>query len=258
MFDPATQDADRPIFHIKIINGNTCQEMTHSINATAQAVRSHATHLTTVQPKSGPASIECYYDEYLAIPGILEQIVLDTDSDAFILACWGDPGIEAAREITRRPVIGIAEASMYVANMLAAKWSVVTTTHRVRDMVEKTVQKTGLGSRCASVRTTDLAVLETCDRTTTIAALIDMGRRAIEEDGAEALCLGCAGMSGLDQALEAALGVPVIDAVAAAVKMAESLVALGKTTSKQLTYRPPELKPIQGYPDYMQPQGLQK
>ncbi|HEY9735054.1 MAG TPA: aspartate/glutamate racemase family protein [Trichocoleus sp.] len=242
---------------IKIINGNTCEAMTHNIDAVAQAVRSHTTLITTVQPKSGPESIECYYDEYLAIPGILEQIVLDTDSNAFILACWGDPGIEAAREITPRPVVGIAEASMYVANMLAAKWSVVTTTHRVRDMVEKTVQKTGLASRCASVRTTDLAVLDTeQDRDGTAGALIEMGRRAIAEDGAEAICLGCAGMSGLDQQLEAALGVPVIDAVAAAVKMAESLVALGKTNSKQRTYRPPELKTIKGYPDYMQPRFL--
>lgn len=258
MVDPISAVEPRPQApQIKIINGNTCTAMTRGIDATAQAVRSHSTTLLTVQPRSGPESIECYYDEYLAIPGILEQIVLDTDSDAFILACWGDPGIEAAREVTHRPVVGIAEASMYVANLLAAQWSVVTTTHRVRDMVEKTVQKTGLGSRCASVRTTDLAVLDTeHNRATTVEALIATGRRAIEEDGAEAICLGCAGMGGLDHQLEAVLSVPVIDGVAAAVKLAESLVALGKTTSKRLTYRPPELKPIQGYPDYMQPQAL--
>lgn len=245
--------------HIKIINGNTCEAMTRGIDATAQAVRGPTTQITTVQPKAGPASIECYYDEYLAIPGILEQIVLDADADAFILACWGDPGIEAAREITQRPVVGIAEASMYVANMLAAKWSVVTTTHRVRDMVEKTVQKTGIGDRCASVRTTDLAVLDTeNDRNGTLKALIHVGNLALIEDGAEALCLGCAGMSGLDRQLEAALGVPVVDAVAAAVKLAESLVSLGKLTSKRLTYRSPELKTIQGYPQFMQPHALRQ
>lgn len=244
---------------LKIINGNTCEAMTRSIDQMAQAVRSPQTSLVTVQPQRGPESIECYYDEYLAIPGILEQIVLDTSSDAFILACWGDPGIEAAREITTRPVVGIAEASLYLANMLAAKWSVITTTHRVRHMVEKTVEKTGLSSRCASVRTTDLAVLDTeRDRAGTTEALIKVGRRAIAEDGAEALCLGCAGMSGLDLQIEAALGVPVVDAVTAAVKLAESLVVLGKRTSKQLTYRPPELKAITGYPDHMQPGNLRQ
>ncbi|HEY9877884.1 MAG TPA: aspartate/glutamate racemase family protein [Leptolyngbyaceae cyanobacterium] len=246
-----------PTYRLKIINGNTCEPMTRSIDETAQRVRSPYTKIVTVQPKAGPESIECYYDEYLAIPSILEQIVLDTDSDAFILACWGDPGIEAAREITSRPVVGVAEASMYVVNMLAPKWSVITTTHRVRDMVEKTVHKTGLYSHCASVRTTDLAVLDTeRDRTATLNALIEMGKKAITEDGAEALCLGCAGMSGLDQQLEEVLDVPVVDAVAAAVKLAESLVALGKTTSKRLTYRPPKLKSILGYPEHLQPKYL--
>ncbi|MEO0351942.1 MAG: aspartate/glutamate racemase family protein [Cyanobacteria bacterium P01_A01_bin.15] len=233
---------------IKIINGNTCRPMTANINTSAQSVKFPNTDIVTVQPGMGPESIESFYDEYLAIPGILEQIILDTDSDAFILACWGDPGIEAAREITPRPVVGIAEASLYVANMLAARWSVITTLHRVRDMVEKTVQKTGLTARCASIRTTSLSVLETeHNRAATLEILTEASQLAIRDDRAEAICLGCAGMSGLEQRLEERLGVPVIDAVAAAVKMAESLVSLGKTTSKQLTYRPPESKNIKGY-----------
>ena len=242
-----------PTCRIKIINGNTCQPMTANINASAQNIKFPGTEIVTVQPQSGPNSIESFYDEYLAIPGILEQIILDRDSDAFILACWGDPGIEAAREITTKPVIGIAEASLYVANMLAAKWSVVTTLHRVRDMVEKTIVKTGLTDRCASVRTTKLSVLDTeQDRLATLEVLTEASQLAIQADGAEAICLGCAGMSGLEQQLENRLGVPVIDAVAAAVKMAESLVSLGKTTSKQLTYRSPELKEIKGYPSHYQ------
>lgn len=241
-------------FQITVINGNTFAPMTHSIDRAAQQVRSPQTQIVTVQPKSGPESIECYYDEYLAIPGILEQIILDQTAAGFILACWGDPGIEAAREVTERPVIGIAEASMYMANMLAVKWSVVTTTHRVRHMVEKTVEKTGLRDRCASVRTTDLAVVDTeRDRTATLSALIDIGQIAIEQDGAEALCLGCAGMNGLDIALEEKLQVPIIDPVTAAVKMAEAVISLGKRTSKRLTYRRPEPKPIKNYPDHMQP-----
>lgn len=242
---------------ITVINGNTHTPMTQSIDQAAQRVRSPYTKIVTVQPKSGPASIECYYDEYLAIPGILEQIALDQTAAGFILACWGDPGIEAAREITKRPVIGIAEASMYMANLLAAKWSVVTTTHRVRHMVEKTVEKTGIRDRCASVRTTDLAVVETeHDRAATLTALMEAGQIAIEQDGAEALCLGCAGMNGLDSVLEEKLQVPVIDPVTAAVKLAESVVSLGKQTSKRLTYRAPELKPIQNYPVHMQPHNL--
>lgn len=227
--------------------------MTANINASAQGAKFPHTEIVTVQPQTGPESIESFYDEYLSIPGILEQIIFDTDSDAFVLACWGDPGIEAAREITSRPVVGIAEASLYMANMVAAKWSVVTTLHRVRDMVEKTIQKTGLTERCASVRTTKLSVLDTeQDRTSTLDVLLKASQLAIQDDGAEAICLGCAGMSGLEQQLEERLGVPVIDAVAAAVKMAESLVSLGKTTSKRLTYRSPECKEIKGYAAHFQ------
>lgn len=242
---------------IKVINGNTCEPMTQNIDASAQAAKFPHTEIVTVTPRVGPESIEGFYDEYLAIPGVLEQILLDTDSDAFILACWGDPGIEAAREVTAKPVVGIAEASLYVANMLAAKWSVITTLHRARDMVEKTVHKAGMTGRYASVRTTSLSVLDTeNDRANTVEVLAEASRLAIEQDGAEAICLGCAGMSGLEKQLEERLGVPVIDSVAAAVKMAESLVSLGKCTSKQLTYRTPEKKLMRGYGDHFQAGNL--
>lgn len=244
---------------IVVINGNTCTAMTKNINATAQAVKFPHTEVVTVQPQFGPESIESFYDEYLAIPGILEQIILDETADAFVIACWGDPGLEAAREVTSRPVVGIAEASLYIANMLAAKWSVVTTLHRVRGMVEQTIQRVGLGDRCASVRTTPLSVLTTeRDRDRTLNALITTSQLAIQEDGAEAICLGCAGMSGLATVLEERLEVPIIDAVAAAVKLAESLVSLGKTTSKQLTYRTPEHKVISGYAAHFQPEHLRR
>jgi allantoin racemase len=240
---------------IKVINGNTFELMTQGINESAQMARFADTEVITTQPKAGPQSIESYYDEYLAIPGILEEIILDKDSfDAFVIACWGDPGIEAAREITTKPVIGIAEASMYVANMLASRWGVVTTQHRTLDMIEKTIHKTGFSHRCVSIRTTGIPVIETeTARQATVDALEAVGRLAITEDKAEALCLGCAGMSRLDVELEQRLGVPVIDAVAAAVKLAETLVGLNKQTSKALTYKAPESKLIKGFPAHMQP-----
>ena len=240
---------------INVINGNTFDLMTQGIDEAAQASRFPETLIVTTQPKVGPESIESYYDEYLAIPGILEEIILSRDKfDAFVIACWGDPGVEAARELTTKPIVGIAEASMYVANMLAARWGVITTQHRTLDMVEKTIHKAGFSHRCVSVRTTGIPVKETeTARKATIEALEAIGRLAIVEDKAEALCLGCAGMSGLDQELEHRLGVPVIDSVAAAVKMAEALVSLKKKTSKALTYKSPETKQIKGYPDHMQP-----
>lgn len=242
------------LIRIKVINGNTFEQMTQGIDDSAQAARSSDTHVVTTQPQAGPESIESYYDEYLAIPGILEEIILsEADFDAFVIACWGDPGVEAARELTTKPVVGIAEASMYVANMVAARWGVVTTQHRTLDMVEKTIYKAGFSHRCVSIRTTGIPVAETeTARAATVDALEAIGRLAIVEDRAEALCLGCAGMSRLDSELEQRLGVPVIDSVAAAVKMAEALVGLKKQTSKALTYKPPEPKRIKGFPEHMQ------
>jgi allantoin racemase len=249
--------ANPPIrtIRISVINGNTFAPMTAGIDASAQAIRSAGTTVVTTQPQAGPESIESYYDEYLAIPGILETVVRSqANFDAFVIACWGDPGIEAAREITTKPVIGIAEASMYVANMVAARWGIITTQHRTLDMIEKTVHKTGFAHRCVSIRTTGIPVIETeTARLATLEALTEIGQLAISEDKAEALCLGCAGMNRLDAELEQRLGIPVIDAVAAAVKLAEAMVGLNKQTSKALTYQRPDPKRMIGFPDHMQP-----
>lgn len=240
---------------LKAINPNTTQAMTENIGRVADRYTADSTEVVAVSPTRGPESIESYYDDYLAVPGLLEEILNDEteEFDAFIVACWGDPGIEACREVTDRPVVGIAEASMYVANMLGARFSVATILPRAKDFIEAAVVKTGLESKCASVRCTDLTVVETeTARDATVEGLLEVSRLAIEEDGAEAICLGCAGMGGLDEALEAELPVPVVDSVGAAATLAESLVTLGKSTSKVMTYKPPEPKRIEGYSDLFQ------
>jgi len=239
---------------IKAINPNTTLEMTENIGEVADQYTDDSTEIVAVSPQKGPISIESYYDDYLAIPGLLEEIRKDEDEfGAFINACWGDPGIDACREVTDKPVVGIAESSMYVANMLGAQFSVATVLPRAKDLVEETVRTTGLESQCASVRCTDLSVVETeTARDAACEALLEASEKAIEEDGAEAICLGCAGMGKLDVELEKELPVPVIDSVAAAAVIAEGMVKLGKTTSKIMTYKSPEPKEIKGYPDIFQ------
>lgn len=239
---------------IKAINPNTTQEMTENIGRVAEKYTSDDAEVVAVSPEKGPVSIESYYDDYLAIPGLLEEIMVDDEEfDAFVNACWGDPGLDACREVTDKPVVGIGEASMYVANMLGANFAVATVLDRVADLVWDCVRKAGLEGKCVSVRTTNLTVVETeTMREGAARALLEASEQAIEEDGAEAICLGCAGMGGLDEILEEELPVPVIDSVGAAAVLAESLVRLGKTTSKVMTYRPPEPKEIRGYPDHFQ------
>ncbi|MDX2216451.1 MAG: aspartate/glutamate racemase family protein [Oculatellaceae cyanobacterium bins.114] len=229
---------------LKVINPNTSADMTNSIRQIATAHAAPATEVITTCPTQGPASIESYYDEYLAIPGVLAEVQKDeADFDGFVLACWGDPGVDAVREVTAKPVVGIAEASMYAANAIAPRWSVVTTLQRSHHMVEAIVTKTGLGDRCASIRCVDLPVLD-CEINpkAVVEGLEKVGRLALTQDGAEAIILGCAGMGGLDQQLTQSLGVPCVDPVAAGVRFAELLVGMKLQTSKWMTYRYPEKK----------------
>jgi len=233
---------------LKVINPNTSDEMTASIGAIASAHVSPTTKVVTVCPPAGPVSIESYYDEYVAIPHVMGEVMRDEHQfDGFVLACWGDPGLDGVRELTPKPVVGIAEASMYAANAIAPRWSIVTTLARTHHMVEAIVQKTGLRDRCASIRCVDLPVLACeSDPDLIINGLERMGHIALNEDGAEAIILGCAGMGGLDQRLSQALAVPVVDPVAAGVRFAELLVGMKLQTSKRMTYRPPEKKKIKG------------
>ncbi|EJL44660.1 hydantoin racemase [Brevibacillus sp. CF112] len=234
---------------IKVINPNTTWEMTKGIEHAAKSVARTDTEIIAVSPAMGPVSIESYYDEYLAIPGVIQEVQKGAHEgiDAYVIACYGDPGLQAAREVTQAPVIGIAEASMYMASMLAARFSIVTVLPRIKTMLEELVSSYGMDHRIVNVRTTPMCVLDfERDPEAGMRMLAEEGRRAIVEDHAEAILLGCAGMAEFANNLEKELGVPVIDGVVAAVKFAEAIVDLGKTTSKLKTYLPPEKKAFIG------------
>lgn len=234
---------------IHVINPNTSLVMTESIGVAALSVARAGTEIVSVCPKFGPASIESYYDEYLCVPGILDELRKGEEdkADAYIIACYGDPGLSAAREVTTKPVIGIAEASLYIASILAARFSIVTVVPRVQTMLEEMVARYGFRERMVSIRTTPLYVLDVeKDPAKALLMLHAEARKAKDEDDAEAILLGCAGFAQFAEELEQELNIPVLDGVVCAVKMAEAIVELGKTTSKHKTYRPPEKKAFSG------------
>ncbi|MEZ5667200.1 MAG: aspartate/glutamate racemase family protein [Alphaproteobacteria bacterium] len=234
---------------IKIINPNTTEAMTRSIGEAGRSVAREGTEIVCTNPEFGPESIESYYDEYMAAPGTIDEVLKgDRDGcDAFVIACYGDPGLQGAREATAKPVLGIGEASLYTASMLAARFSVVTVIPRIRTMIEEMVAGYGFAHKCVSVRTTPYYVLDIeRDPDGALQALRDEARRAMEEDTAEAILLGCAGFASFAADLERELGIPVLDGVVCAVKLAEALVDLGKATSRHFTYRPPEAKRFTG------------
>ncbi|MEM7127226.1 MAG: aspartate/glutamate racemase family protein [Chloroflexota bacterium] len=238
--------------HILFINPNTTQAFTERIQQIAEQYASPTTTVEAINPSSGPRSIESIYDELLSSQGTLELVLVHQEQvDGIVIACYSDhPAIYAAREITNKPVIGIAEATMYMACMLGHQFSIVTTNKEWEPLLWDAVRHYGLATRCASVRSTGLPVLalESMSEDETYAMIHSAAQDAIEHDEAEVICLGCAGMAGIDKQLEAALGIPVLDGVVCALKFLEGMVDYGMKTSKQLAYAKPSHKELDNLP----------
>ena len=234
---------------IKVINPNTTESMTRQIGAAAASVAAVGTTILAVSPSMGPASIESHYDEALAVPGILREIERgESDGvDGYVLACFGDPGLDPARELARGPVVGIAEAAMHAASFLGRSFTVVTTLSRTAGRAWDLAEHYGFGRRCANVRACDVPVLDledpAGDAFGRIAAECEL---AVTADGADVIVLGCAGMADLCRQLSTLVGVPVVDGVAAAVKQVEGLVAMGLQTSARGEFAPPPRKSYSG------------
>ncbi|MBB6464858.1 allantoin racemase [Aminobacter lissarensis] len=232
---------------IKLINPNTTASMTELMGEAARAVAAPGTDIVLATSRSGAASIEGHYDEALSVLGTIDEILEGNAADAYVIGCFGDPGLLAAREITGAPVIGIAEAAMHAATFIATSFSIVTTLERTRVISEQLVRNYGMQDHCRRVRATDVPVLDLEKPGSSARAIIlDECEKALREDRAEAIVLGCAGMADLAKYLEGRLGVPVIDGVAAAVKFAEAIVGMGLRTSKVGDLAYPLPKPYVG------------
>jgi len=220
---------------IKVINPNTTWSMTEKIGAAARAVAMPDTTILAVSPSMGPLSVEGHYDEAVSVLGVLDEVRKgETEGcDGYVIACFADPGLLAAREIARGPVLGIAEAAMHAASMVATGFSIVTTLARTVGIARHLVSAYGMSTYCRSIRATDLAVLD-LERpdSSASAAIIEECRQAVRDDRADAIVLGCAGMADLAERIGKEIGVPVIDGVAVAVKFVEALAGLGLRTSK--------------------------
>ena len=234
---------------ILIVNPNTSAAMTETIGRAGRAVAAAGTEIIAVNPVDGPVSIEGYYDEAFSVPGLLAEIAKGdaTGVSAHIIACFDDTGLEAARCIAQAPVIGIGEAAFHLAAMLGHRFTVVTTLSRSIAAIENNLLKYGLASRCARVRACEVPVLSLDDPASNAAAQISAEiERSKQEDHAEVIVLGCAGMADLAARLSESHGLPVIDGVASAVKLAEAFATLGLKTSKVGAYAQPRPKPYLG------------
>ncbi len=230
---------------ICVINPNTSLDMTRHIERELLKVKAEDTELTVLCPKKGPETLECAVDEAYAIPetlALVKQAEAD-GMDAVVIACFSDPGLEAAKELVSIPVVGIGEASIHAAAMLGARFTVITPVRRrIPTRIHQALHLVSEHS-LASVRSLDLSVAQSeSDPELTIKTLLKVVGHAVEEDGAEVVVLGCAGMAGYTKDLEETHKVVVVDPCAVALKTAEAFVCLGLRQSKLGHYSTPPKK----------------
>jgi allantoin racemase len=218
-----------------LINPNTTASMTAAIETTAAAVAGSDTAVEAVNPAAGPTSIESEDDERRCIPGLLDQVrhaaarPSDTRPDAYVVACFGDPGLDEVRRLVDVPVLGIAQAAMHAAALAAGSFSVVTsmpaTVPRGWELA-----KSYTPSQCLGVYACDIPVLSIDSDPSTVGSIGDRCEAALVADGSGAIVLGCAAMAKFAGPLSRRLGVPVIDGVVAATLLAEALVRLNRVS----------------------------
>lgn len=227
---------------IHVVNPNSTASMTRAIAEVARATARKDTTIVASNPAQGPASIQGYYDIAACLPGLMTEAARYRDIDALVVACFDDTGVDALRAMLDVPVIGIGEAAYHAASLISARFSVVTTLPRSVPGLEANLRRYGLMARCASVRASNVPVLDLeqggPEAERLIAAQVE---RAVEEDMADCIVLGCAGMSELRARLSQAFELPVIDGIGCAVGFMETLHAAGLSTSKAGAYSSPFL-----------------
>jgi len=230
---------------LAIINPNSTESMTLKCKEVAMKFKNSDTEIWASNPTDSPKSIEGHYDEVRSLPGLMDEILKAKQwgADAYVIACFDDPGIAAARELVDGPVIGICEAAMHMTSIISSSFSVVTTLNRSVPIIEELVHKYGKERVCRKVRAADIPVLSLEDRACNAMEKIESEiLKAVEEDNCEAIILGCAGMADLTIKLSQKCNIPVVDGVLCAIKMAEAMVGAKLMTSKINTYSYPILK----------------
>jgi allantoin racemase len=235
---------------IIVVNVNTSESMTEVIAEGARRYASPGTQTVALRPFFGPEAVDCNFESYLSAVGVMDRVLAYGEPfDAVVLAGFGEHGRDGLQELLRQPVVEICEASAQIAMLVARSYAVVTTLQRSVPAIEDRLKLAGLLDRCVSIRASGMSTLEVdADPAGAVRGIVEEARIAVERDHAEAICLGCAGMAGLEEAITAEIGVPVIDGIGAAVRLAEAIVGLGLATSKVSTYAPPDPKKIIGWP----------
>lgn len=225
---------------IKTIMCNSSKEFFEKHSKIRESLATKEVELLVSNIEKGPVSLETSFDEALAGPYILKEVILAEEQgcDAVVLDCAADPVLRAARQVSNLPVVSAGEASHHVALMLSDNFSIITTLDESISMFRENVNKYGYASRVKSIRAINLKVLDLEDEEKTLEALYKEALATIEEDGTECIVLGCTGMLLVRDRLQEKLGIPVVEPLTMGVLLAADLVRSGLKHSL-LSYKKP-------------------
>ena len=216
---------------IYVINPNSSQHVTDGIDRAVDPMRAMCSVPIEARTlREGPPGIESQaHVDGVVGPMLAHCAALEDQASAFVVACYSDPGLAALREQSRRPVLGIAEASILTAMTLGQRFGIISILSKSVPRHMRYVGGMGVMDRLAGDQPLELGVLELADEDRTFARLQTVGASLRDGAGADVLILGCAGMTAFRTRLEDALGVPVVEPCQAATAMAIGRVALQTT-----------------------------
>ncbi|WP_211254273.1 aspartate/glutamate racemase family protein [Enterovibrio calviensis] len=232
---------------IDVINPNGSEAMTQQLSDSLSQTNT-ATYTRFHFCKASPLSIEGHYDGAMAAHHLVKQVQTlekqESDALGYVVACFDDTGLDAVREVTERPVVGIGEAAMKTAGYLGHSFMVMTTLQRSVPIIRRNVLMYGLERQCAAIVASNIPVLSLETDPDAFTQILGLAKSSLDTSNSEVLILGCAGMSHWQEKLQSALGVPVIDGVQAAIATVKMLAELKLSTSKICGYAQPEKKGI--------------
>ena len=228
-------------FTLALLNPNTNADQTVAMADVARSVLPDDCDVVEVTAERGPRSIESDADAAVAAAETVDMVRCNPGASAYLIACFGDPGLDGARELTSAPVVGVGEAAFSAAAQVSRRFAVLTTLPRGIPKVQGMVDRAGMAGRCAAV----VAIERTVEQqgahdAATTQRMIAAGEDCIDRLEADAIVLACGGMADVARELSVALGVPVCEGVSLGALQAWSLWRCGLRTSKVGSYSPPE------------------
>ncbi|MBT6863776.1 MAG: Asp/Glu racemase [Planktomarina temperata] len=209
-----------------VINPNSSKTVTDAIDLAINPLRDFGIPIRCLTLADGPLGIESQKQADLTIAPMLDLAAAQTDAAGYVIACFGDPGLHALRDQTELPVVGIQQAAVMTALTVGQRFGVIAILPNSIPRHMRAFGAMGVLERLAGDRALGLTVADLADKRLSLGAMIATGCKLRDEDGADVLIMGCAGMARYRAALEKATGLPVVEPCQAAVSMALGHIAL--------------------------------